>query len=179
MISDNIRYGGGILFYCKSLDNTPYFLLGKDKDNRWSNFGGTAELSDKCDPETTSVRETWEETLGSIGDQTELRKLIRGGQCIMSKTPSGHKYYMYIVRLPFTTIYRDRFNTTKKFLSNITIDKKFAEILDVKLISLETIKYSIEHGKQKTFIRLRSSFEQTIQNNFEEICGILNDNKKK
>lgn len=173
MIQNNIRYGSGVLFFCNTLDNTPYFFLGKDKDNRWSNFGGGVELSDKGDPENTASRETWEETLGCVGDITEIKKIIKTSRCIVSKTPSGNKYYMYIVKIPFSNAYRDRFISTKKFLQNIVTDKKFLEILDVKLISLETLKYSIDYGNKRTFIRLRSSFEKTIQDNFDEICKLI------
>lgn len=173
MIQTNIRYGSGVLFYCKSLDNTPYFFLGKDKDNRWCNFGGGVELSDKGDPENTASRETWEETLGCVGDIIDIKKNIKTSRCIVSKTPSGNKYYMYIVKIPFSNVYRDRFICTKKFLSNIVCDKKFLEILDVKLLSLETIKYSIDDTNRRTFIKLRSSFEKTIQDNFEDICKII------
>ena len=171
MLTNNIIYGAGILFYCKSLDHTPYFFLGKDRENKWSNFGGRSELSDKSEPENTAARETWEESLGSVGDITDIKRMLKGSRCIISKTPSGHKYYMYIVKLPFTTVHRDRFSTTKKFLSNIHIDKKFLEILDVKLVSIETVKYSIDN--RRSFIKLRSIFEQTLQNNFDEIYSII------
>ena len=170
---DNIIYGAGILFYCKSLDNTPYFFLGKDRDQKWSNFGGRSELSDRSDPENTAARETWEESLGVVGEIHDIKRLIRGSRCILSTTPSGHKYYMYIVKIPFTTMYRTNFSNTKKFLSNILVDKKFLEILDVKLMSLETIQYSIDITNKKTFVKLRSIFEQTFINNFEEICTIV------
>jgi len=120
MLENNIRYGGGVLFFCKSLDNTTYFFLGKDRDNRWSNFGGGVELSDKTDPENTASRETWEETLGSVGDIIDIKKYVKGCNCIISKTPSGNKYYMYIVKIPFTNVYRDRFNTTKKVFIEYT-----------------------------------------------------------
>lgn len=170
---DNIIYGAGILFYCKSIDNTPYFFLGKDRDQKWSNFGGRSELSDRSDPENTAARETWEETLGVVGEIHDIKRLIRGSRCILSTTPSGHRYYMYIVKIPFTTMYRINFCNTKKFLSNIPIDKKFLEILDVKLMSLETIQYSTDIANKKTFVKLRSIFEQTFLNNFDEICTIV------
>ena len=80
---------------------------------------------------------------------------------------------MYIVKIPFSNVYRDRFMSTKKFLSNINNDKKFLEILDVKLLSLETIKYSIDDTNKRSFIKLRSSFEKTIQDNFDEIFKII------
>ena len=173
MLTNNIIYGAGILFYCKSIDNTPYFFLGKDRDNKWSNFGGRSELSDRSDPENTAARETWEETLGVVGDIHEIKRLVRGSSCILSTTPSGHRYYMYVVKLPFTTLYKEKFSNTKRFLSNIPVDKKFLEIIDVKLLSLETIQYSADTENKRTFIKLRSIFEQTFQNNYNEILSIV------
>lgn len=168
---NDITYGAGILFYCKTIDNTPYFFLGKDEWNRWANFGGRSESSDKMDPETTAIRETWEESLGAIGDITELKKLIKNSICILSKTPSGHTYYMYVVNFPFTHSHRDRFLNTRKFIKDITIDRKFLEMTDVKLISLQTIIISIEN--QKKIVKLRSIFEQTFNNNRVQIENIV------
>lgn len=82
---------------------------------------------------------------------------------------------MYLVKIPFTNLYRDRFNSTKKFLSNLSMDKKYLEILDVKLLSLETIKYSIDDNNKRSFVKLRSSFENTIKNNFNQICKIVSN----
>tara|TARA_B100001287_G_C22620216_1_gene499620 strand:+ start:62 stop:586 length:525 start_codon:yes stop_codon:yes gene_type:complete len=173
MITNNIIYAAGILFYSKSIDQTTYFLLGKDFENKWSNFGGRCELSDKYDSEVTAAREAWEETLGAVYEYGEMKSLIknRGVKCITSRTPSGHPYYMFLVHIPFTTAYRDRFNSTKKFISNIQVDKKFLEINDIKWVSLNTIKYSIEN--KRSFIRLRNVFEQCLSISINEIISIV------
>lgn len=173
MITNNIIYAAGILFYSKSIDQTPYFLLGKDFENRWSNFGGRCELSDKYDSEVTAAREAWEETLGAVYDYENMRSLIKNKtvKCITSRTPSGHPYYMFIVKIPFTTSYRDRFTSTKKFISNIQVDKKFLEINDIKWVSLNTIKYSIEN--KKSFIKLRTVFEQNLATSIDEIVSFI------
>lgn len=173
MITNNIIYAAGILFYSKSIDETPYFLLGKDVENRWSNFGGRCELSDKRDSEVTAAREAWEETLGVVYDYENLRSLIKNkaSKCITSRTPSGHPYYMFLVKIPFTNSYRDRFTSTKKFISNIPVDKKFLEINDVKWVSLDTVKYSIEN--KKSFIKLRSAFEQCVSTSIDEIINFI------
>ena len=174
MITSNIIYAAGVLFYSKTLDGTPYFLLGKDFDNKWSNFGGRCELSDKYDSEITAAREAWEETLGAVYDYDYLKSLIKNksSRCITSKTPSGYPYYMFMVKIPFSTSYKDRFVHTKKFVSNINIDSKFLEINDIKWVSLDTIKYSINN--KKTFIKLRNVFEQTLRVNIDDISNFLN-----
>ena len=173
MITNNIIYAAGILFYSKSIDQTPYFLLGKDFENRWSNFGGRCELSDKYDSEVTAAREAWEETLGAVYDYENMRSLIKNKtvKCITSRTPSGHPYYMFVVKIPFTTSYRDRFTSTKKFISNIQVDKKFLEINDIKWVSLNTIKYSTEN--KKSFIKLRTVFEQNLATSMDEIVSFI------
>ena len=171
MLTNNILYASGVLFYSRSLDQTLYFLLGKDHDNKWSNFGGGCELSDKSDYEITAAREAWEETLGAVYEYEHIKNIIknRGIKHIISKTPSGRPYYMFIVKIPFTTTYRDKFMSTKKFISNIPVDRKFLEINDIKWVSIDTIKYSLEN--RKSFIKLMSVFEQSLSVNMEEILN--------
>ena len=71
-----------------------------------------------------------------------------------------------------STAYRDRFLSTKKFLSNLShIDTKFLEINDIKWVSSDTIKYSIEN--KKTFIKLRSAFEQSLLYNMDDLLRII------
>jgi hypothetical protein len=175
MMNSNILYASGILFYSKTLDNTPFFLLGKDYENKWSNFGGRCEISDKCDAELTAAREAWEETLGSIYDYDTLKvtlKANKGIKYISSKTPSGRPYYMYLLKIPYSNVYRDRFMSTKKFLANIKTDNKFLEMTDIKWVSLDTINYSTNNNK-KSIIKLRYVFEQTMKANLIEILELL------
>ncbi len=174
MITNNIIYAAGILFYSKSIDQTPYFLLGKDFDNKWSNFGGRCELADRYDSEITAAREAWEETIGAVYDYDTMRSLIKNKntKCIVCKTPSGNPYYMYLVKIPFTTSYRDRFMSTKKFISNVSIDKKFLEMNDIKWVSIHTIRLSIEN-KKKSIIKLRSIFEQSLYTNINLITSYI------
>ena len=171
MLSNNILYASGILYYSRSIDLTLYFLLGRDHDNKWSNFGGGCELSDKSDYEITAAREAWEETLGAVYEYEHIKNIIKnkGVKHIVSKTPSGRPYYMFIVKIPFTTTYRDKFMSTKKFISNIPVDRKFLEINDIKWVSIDTIKYSIEN--RKSFIKLRSVFEQSLSASIDEILN--------
>lgn len=175
MLSSNIIYGAGILFYSKSIDKSVYFFLGKDNDNKWSNFGGRCELSDKQDHEVTAARETWEESLGCIEDydfiKNTIRKTCSNTNVLYCKTPSGYPYYLYLVKLPYNTSYRYKFHSTKKFISRVNLDKKFEEISDVKWVSYDTLKYSI--GSRSPFIRLRGVFEQTLKEKRREIDNII------
>ena len=93
--------------------------MGKDYENKWSNFGGRAELSDKSDYEITATRECWEETLGAIYDYPDLKNVVKrsGHKHLVFKTPSGHPYYMFVIKIPFHNNYRDKFLSTKKFLT--------------------------------------------------------------
>ena len=173
MINNNILYAAGILFYSKTLDNTPFFLLGKDYDNKWSNFGGRCEISDKSDPETTAARETWEETIGAVYDYEYIKQSLKSKNVkyISCKTPSGHPYYMYLLKIPYSVSYRDRFISTKKFLGNIKTESKFLEMTDIKWVSLDTINYSTNN--KKSIIKLRYIFEQTLKLNIKEILELL------
>ena len=95
-MTNNINYAAGVLFYAKAIDQTPYFLLGKDYENKWSNFGGRCELSDKSDSEITASREAWEESLGAVYDFETIKNILKNKniKCVTSKTPSGRPYYM-------------------------------------------------------------------------------------
>ncbi len=78
---------------------------------------------------------------------------------------------MYLLKIPYSFSYRDRFLTTKKFLSNIKTESKFLEMSDIKWVSLDTINYSIDN--KNSFIKLRHVFEQTFKLNRKEILELL------
>jgi 8-oxo-dGTP pyrophosphatase MutT (NUDIX family) len=175
MITNNILYAAGILFYSRSMDGTPYFLLGKNIENKWEGFGGGCEVSDKQDSETTAAREAWEETLGSIGDVDYLKSLIRhrNTYVINSKTTTGKQYNLYLVKIAFNLNYREKFLSTKKFISKIDVDKKFLEINDIRWVSIQTIQNSI-FDKNNNLIKLRNVFEYTFKLNYEYILNAVN-----
>ena len=66
-ISKNgIRYSAGVLPYTFDQNGKCFFLLGKDNDNDWSDFGGRCEFKDHGDEKNTATREFYEETLGAV-----------------------------------------------------------------------------------------------------------------
>lgn len=164
-------YSAGILPYTIYKD-TIYFLLGRDSDNKWSDFGGRVEPKDRGDYEATAAREFFEETLGSIYDYEFTKKTIKKCRKVVSKTAAGHSYYMYLLRIQYNDIIRTKFLSTKNFINNVvtTIDKKYLEKNDIRWISFETIEHSIEG---KSLINLRNVFIYTFKNFKEEINNFI------
>jgi len=171
---NNEIYSAGILPY-SIYNGTTYFLLGRDYDNKWSDFGGRVEPKDRSDIESTAAREFFEETLGSIYDYEYIKKTLRYKKFpkTVSKTGAGYPYYMYLVKLSYNNIYRIKFNSTKNFISNTitSIDKKYLEKNDMRWVSLETIQHSIE---DKSLISLRNVFSATFKNNYDFIKSNTN-----
>ena len=163
-MNNNEIYSSGILLY-SIFNGTTYFLLGRDYDNKWSDFGGRVEPKDRSDIESTAAREFFEETLGSIYDYEYTKKTLRHKKCpkIVSKTGSGHPYYMFLLKLSYNDNIRNKFTSTKNFISNTitSIDKKYLEKNDMRWVSLETIQHSIE---DRSLISLRNVFSTTFKN---------------
>jgi hypothetical protein len=161
-------YSAGILPYTIYRNNL-YFLLGRDYDQKWSDFGGRVEPKDKYDPEITAIREFNEESLGAILDIDYLKKIIRQKKYIkiISTTNSGHNYYMYLIKIQYLEIIKLKFMSTKNFLNTIPhLDKKYKEKNDIRWVSVETIENSLNN---KAWILLRNVFFNTFKNNLEEI----------
>lgn len=164
-------YSAGILPYA-IYDNNLYFLLGRDYDQKWSDFGGRVEPNDKGDPEITAIREFYEESIGSVLDLDYIKKLMRQKKYkkIISKTNSGHDYHMYIIRIQYSEQIKVKFNSTKNFLNFIPyLDKKYKEKSDIRWVSIETIENSLEN---KAWILLRNTFHNTFKNNIDELKKI-------
>lgn len=164
-------YSAGILPYT-NYKGSIYFLLGRDFDNKWSDFGGRVEPKDRSDYETTAAREFFEETLGSVYDYDYARKLIKKCPKIVSKTGSGHYYYMYLLKIQYSDLIRTKFLSTKNFISNVitTIDKKYIEKNDIRWVSIETIEHSIEG---RSLICLRNIFQTTYKNYKKDIDKLI------
>lgn len=160
-------YSAGVLPYT-FYKGTIYFLLGRDADNKWSDFGGRVEPKDRSDYEATAAREFFEETLGSVYEYDYTKKLLKKINKITSKTGSGHIYYMYLLKIQYTDLIRTKFMSTKNFISNVitTIDKKYVEKNDIRWVSIETIEHSVEG---KSLINLRTVFSNTFKNYKDEI----------
>ena len=155
MNSENKKYGkqiysAGILpFYVKN--DTIHFLLGKDYEGKWSDFGGRSEIQDRRRWDATASREFYEESIGSIMDTPSMlgklqyqKNFVR----IDGKTLNGSPYFMYVVRIPYKELYRQNFQSTLSFIKYAKRDKKrYSNIL----IIVMTLFMIINTWKNWTF----------------------------
>jgi hypothetical protein len=160
-------YSAGILPYTFDQDGKCFFLLGKDNDNDWSDFGGRCEFKDRCDPINTATREFYEETLGAVLTIEEcMNKLGTSPTKIISKTLNGSPYYMYLVFVDNLN-YSETFNKTSQFL-RYQFDKqemnKLIEKNTIRWVSMDTLLVCIENEQRNAPISLRGVFYTTLVN---------------
>jgi hypothetical protein len=183
-MTHNEIYGAGVLpFYINN--GNIFFLLGKDPDGKWSDFGGRSESFDEGRWDVTAAREFYEETIGSVMDtQTILTKIQnRPNLRIKDKTQNGYPYYMYVIKIPYKDMYRYNFKSTFSFMKYINstsehkkFDYKYFEKTDIQWISLDTLKKSIYDDSSE--YPLRSIFKRTMEGNIVNIikfCNIFNE----
>lgn len=176
-INKNIqRYSAGVLPYTFDQQGKCLFMLGKDIDGDWSDFGGRCEFSDKNEPLNTASREFFEETLGAIMSIQECFDKIKSTSIvkIVSKTLNGSPYYMYLLPIDYTN-YSDTFNKMSNFIKySFPYDKKnkFLEKIAIRWVSMDTLINCIENNE--TILSLRGVFFKTITNCKEELQFLNN-----
>ena len=165
------RYSAGVLPYTFDQTGKCLFLLGKDNDNDWSDFGGRCEFKDHNDPLNTASREFYEETLGAVLNIQEcLDKINTKPFKITSKTLNGSPYYMYLIYVDYLN-YADTFNKTLQFLKyTYSNDKNIYKIIEktsIRWVSMDTILNCIEN--REVPLSLRGVFYKTMQSCKEEL----------
>jgi len=161
---NGIRYSAGILPYSFDQSGKLFFLLGKDNENDWSDFGGKCEFKDRNDPINTATREFYEESLGAILSVQECTSLINEDNKIISNTLNGSPYYMYPIYIDFVN-YSDIFVKTSNYLKyqfDNTVTSKLIEKTAIRWVSVDTLLNSIENKNPSTPISLRGVFYRTI-----------------
>lgn len=161
------RYSAGILPYTFDQSGKCMFLLGKDNENDWSDFGGRCEFKDHSEPLNTATREFYEETLGSVINIEECNiKLETNPVKIISKTLNGSPYYMYLMYVDNIN-YSETFNKTANFL-RYQFDKqemnKLIEKNTIRWVSMDTLLICIENEQRNAPISLRGVFYTTLVN---------------
>lgn len=170
-----IRYSAGILPYTFDQTGKCLFLLGKDHEGDWSDFGGRCEFKDHSEPLNTATREFYEETLGAvISIQECMDKININPIKILSKTLNGSPYHMYMMYIDYTN-YSDTFNKTSNFLK-YQFDKqntKFIEKNLIRWVSMDTILNCIENGPVNNLLSLRGVFFNTMLNSQEQLQFLI------
>lgn len=174
-----IRYSAGILPYTYDSNGKCLFLLGKDHEGDWSDFGGRCEFKDRNDEKNTAAREFYEETLGSVININDcLEKLAHGSPVkIVSNTLNGSPYYMFLLYVEYSN-YTDTFTKVSNFLrfhySNERHNiNKIIEKNCIRWVSIDTLLNCMENVENPPII-LRGVFYKTIQGAKEQIIKLNN-----
>jgi len=171
-----IRYSAGILPYTFDQTGKCLFLLGKDNDNDWSDFGGRCEYRDHNDPLNTASREFYEETLGSVINITEcISKISVNPVKILSKTLNGSPYHMYLMYIEHSN-YSESFNKTAQFLMYQFDKKEMSRLIEkntIRWVSMDTILNCIENKEKNTPISLRGVFYTTLVNSRDQLQFLI------
>jgi len=168
------RYSAGILPYSFDQTGKLVFLLGKDNEGDWSDFGGRCEFKDRNDPINTASREFYEETLGAVLNIQECTDKMTDQKKIISKTLNGSPYYMYLIYIDNLN-YSDSFNKTSQFLKyqfDTRITSKIIEKVAMRWVSIDTLLNCIENKNYSTPISLRGVFYKTITDFKEQLVQL-------
>lgn len=171
-------YSAGILPF--SIKNKMvYFLLGKDPDGKWSDFGGRSEIDDNSRWDLTAAREFYEETIGSVMDVSTILTRLQAKKNYLrlkDKTLNGYPYYMYIIKIPYKETHRIIFKSTLSFIKYINsndkkFDYKYFEKIEIQWVSSDTIFTSLKDPDSE--YPLRSIFKRNLENNIKTIMEYI------
>jgi len=162
-----IKYSAGILPYTFDQNGKCLFLLGKDNDGDWSDFGGRCEFKDHNDEKNTACREFYEETLGSVISIQECMEKINNCVKIVSRTLNGSPYYMYLIYVDYMN-YSEYFYKISNYLqytyqNDKRIVYKLIEKNTIRWVSMDTILNCLENKNIDTPISLRGVFYKTLE----------------
>ena len=166
------RYSAGILPYSFDQTGKLVFLLGKDNDGDWSDFGGRCEFKDQNNPKNTASREFYEETLGAVLSVQECNDKMTEKK-IESNTLNGSPYHMYLVYIDLVN-YSDTFNKISNFLKYQFDSRSLTRVIEkvnIRWFSVDTLLNSIENKDQ--FIPLRGVFYKTIKDFKETLIELV------
>jgi hypothetical protein len=158
------KYSAGILPYTFDIHGKCLFLLGKDSNGDWSDFGGRCEFKDRSDEKNTATREFYEETLGAVINIQEcMNKITVNPNKVISKTLNGSPYYMYLVYIDHQN-YSDTFLKFASFI-RYQFDKSIQKVIEkvaIQWVSLDTLLNCIDTRNINPPISLRGVFYKTL-----------------
>jgi hypothetical protein len=164
--------GAGIL-PCTIHNNKLYFLFGKENKYAdtpgWSDFGGGKDNNET--PIQTALREGTEEFTGFLGDEKDIKKLLKAGVYKIEFNPgssSGSIYTMHIFPMEYDAKLPMYYNNNQRFLqkkmsTKLMKESKVFEKSEIKWMSLDDI------CKHKTKFRKY----------FKKACYLLYNEKKR
>ena len=91
------------------------FLLGKEQNNQWSDFGGTSSIYETTFD--TAIREGYEELSGLLGTKNQLRNTVRNNLIFEFY---NNRYTTYLFRSEYDENLVTYFNLNYQFVKNTT-----------------------------------------------------------
>jgi hypothetical protein len=170
------KYSAGILPYTFDIHGKCLFLLGKDSNGDWSDFGGRCEFKDHSNEKNTATREFYEETLGAVINIQEcMHKISVSPNKVVSKTLNGSPYYMYLVYIDHQN-YSDTFLKFASFI-RYQFDKSIQKVIEkvaIQWVSLDTLLNCIDTRNINPPISLRGVFYKTLLECREQLVYLTN-----
>ena len=140
-------------------NNKIYFLFGKE--NRfadtpgWSDFGGGAE--DGEDFMKTAIREAEEETTGFLGDEKDIKQMLKK---YGTYNITNNKYRMHIFPIVYDSHLPFYYNNNQRFLQK-RLDPDV--IKNSKIFEKEEIRWICADELKKYKPKFRSYFQNTME----------------
>ncbi len=92
------------------------FLLGKEQNNQWSDFGGSpSNLNEQ--PINTAIREGYEELSGLLGTEKELRQKVKKNLIL---SYNSNRYTTFMFNIDYDENLPLYFNRNYNFVRNTT-----------------------------------------------------------
>ena len=137
--------------------NKLYFLFGKENPNEksapgWSDFGGRIENSET--PMQAAIREGCEELSGFLGDEKQLKALIRknGGTMRIDHSQNNHAYYVHLFYIDYDPNLPIYYNNNHNYMwDKIDQNSPFFDKIEIKWFSESELKKS--RTKFRSFYR--------------------------
>ena len=129
-------------------NNELHFLFGKensmeDTAKGWSDFGGKVEKNESI--YQGALREGAEELTGFLGNENDLKKIIRRNGGVYKITHDQIKYHVHLFYLPYEPKLTEYYNYNHKFLwermnNKILHKTKLFEKIEIKWFSITEMK---------------------------------------
>jgi len=172
-------YSAGVLLYSRDPKGTLVFLLGKDREGTWSDFGGRSEHSDNGNHTKTAARELYEETMGSVMTMEAAQKMLTMSHfehkrsVIKSRTLGGSPYIMFVLGIQYAD-YKQNFKRVHDYVKYV--GQGYIEKVDIRWVSEETLMGAIDEdlGNESVLLPLRPIFKTTLVDHISEMKDIKN-----
>jgi hypothetical protein len=138
-------YAAGVLPFTKVGDRVLWLVAEDVRDGAFSDFGGKAERYDHdtlegfVPTEMTAMREFVEESYGLVLSDHQITNVFRSKSYVLLNgvTRAGHKYFCFVVQVPFIPHLRDVVRKLLGFFRIRNVYRSFVEKTDLRWVSTE------------------------------------------